>query len=108
MPTLVRLAEEAQRAFAGNHPPSVWGPAAWRLLDATVAALPCPTCRDEGIVMMEGLHDMVNVYKGEKPERPKSLCALAGQAVAAATKARACPVTRASGRTTLHVPGGFE
>lgn len=57
--------------------------------------------------MLEGLHDLVNVAKGEKPERPKSLCELAGQATAAALKSKACPISREGGRTTMRVPTIF-
>lgn len=92
MGRLAELAHEAERAFASNVPPSVWGPKAWALLHATVEELPCPTCRREGVVMMEGMHDVVNVYKGDRPERPRSLCTLVAQVAAAAEKGRACPV----------------
>ena len=108
MGRLVTLAEAAEQAFTANVPPSDWGPKAWALLHGTVAVLPCATCRSEGVVMMEGLHDMVNVYKGEAPERPKSLCELAGQAVKASVKARACPVSRKGGRTIMRVPQEFD
>ena len=75
-----------------NGTPFDWGPALWKLYHDSVRSIPCDHCREEGILMMEGLHDMVNVFKGEKPERPASLCALAQQSQAASKKAGTCPV----------------
>ena len=75
--TLVQLAERAEQAFASNVPPSDWGPKAWDLLHAVAERLPCPTCRDAGVWMMNGCHDLVNFHKGDPLEKPEDLCQLA-------------------------------
>jgi hypothetical protein len=75
-----------------NSTPSVWGPAIWKLLHDTIEIIPCKTCKEEGRIMMEGLHDIINVYKGERPERPSSLCELYTQVKGAVDRVGLCPL----------------
>lgn len=80
---------ESSGALRGT--PSQWGPKMWGLLDEVMRTIPCHTCRDEGVLMLEGLHDVVNVHRGKSAQRPKALCELARQAGFAAAKSKSCP-----------------
>lgn len=42
-----------------------WGPKYWESLHSTVDRIPCPSCRAEGIELMEFMHDIVNVKLGK-------------------------------------------
>ena len=87
-----RLLLELESSGALNGSPNEWGPRVWKILEGTMDMIPCGNCRMEGRLMLDGLHDMVNVAKGEEPERPKALCELADQVQRFAKVSRSCDI----------------
>jgi len=78
----LETAREALKRFGENlqAPRSVWGPHVWAALHHIVRAIPCPDCRMEGEMLIEGIHDIVNEHIGKPLHSPRSLCMLEHQA----------------------------
>lgn len=74
MARVISKAQEMERSGVLRGPPRVWGPPEWDLLREVMQTVPCPSCREHGLMMLDGMHDLVNLHKGEKPERPQALC----------------------------------
>lgn len=73
-----------------SQPSDVWGPVVWGILHSVVREIPCAPCREEGLTLLSGIHDVVNVHLGKPIHSPESLCRTAAQAVAAARQLTMC------------------
>ena len=50
-----------------------WGPKIWAELRAKVEEIPTGTCKEFGHRALNGIQDLVNLKKGETPEKPEDL-----------------------------------
>jgi len=60
-------------SLAQCHGGSQWGPKIWADLRAKVDEIPAASCKDFAHKALNGVQDMVNLKKGEDPEKPQDL-----------------------------------
>ena len=61
--------------------PDICGEGWWNALHAVMASIPCPTCRDHGVRLLNGVHDLVNWELGKGFHDEKNFKAVAQEYV---------------------------
>lgn len=79
---------------------SEWGPQIWKKLDLVLEEIPCESCKIDGKVLLDALHDLINVKLNKRVHSPNDFVRVADFYTEAAKVVRAyaesvrCPKAR--------------